>query len=244
MNTTIAAGCHGVLDEDRGAGGEAAERAERAAGEAVAGAGHREGRRQLGQAKHHAGVHDRHQDGGDQQAAPAALGEAEVPAGEVARDDVRRRRDRPAAPSRPSRPAGCGARGSRPRPCRTPRRGVAGRSSVGSSQSRKARSRDAVPSTCSVMARRALVGRRARTAADDRGVLVVGVGDVLPEQRDGVQQRVDAHPSIGDSRGDRRRAAQLGDRQVQPRVGPPVVGVRGGWPSGRASARGGPPRRA
>ena len=77
-----------VLDEDRRAGGEPAERSQRAPGEAVAGAGHRHRRGQLGQAEHHAGVHDGHQHGRDQQAAPAALGQAEVPAGEVAGDDV------------------------------------------------------------------------------------------------------------------------------------------------------------
>ena len=78
-----------VLDQDRRAGQEAAPRAERAAAEAVAAAGGRDRRRQLREREDHARVHRPHQDRGDQQAAPAALGEAEVPAGEVARDHVR-----------------------------------------------------------------------------------------------------------------------------------------------------------
>ena len=77
-----------VLDEDRRAGGEAPERAERTAREGVAAARGRQRRGHLGQAEDHAGVHRRHQHRGDQQAAPAALGQAEVPAREVARDDV------------------------------------------------------------------------------------------------------------------------------------------------------------
>jgi len=78
----------GVFDEDRRAGEKATQRAERGAGEAVAATscGHHRG--QLGQREAHAQVHGRHQQRGDEQATPTALGEAEVPAGVVAGDDV------------------------------------------------------------------------------------------------------------------------------------------------------------
>ncbi|MNF90602.1 hypothetical protein D3C84_731720 [compost metagenome] len=78
----------GVLDEDRRAGEEAAPGAEGGAGEAVAAAGGGDHRRQLGQREALAQVHGRHQQGGDEHAAPAALGQAEVPAGVVAGDHV------------------------------------------------------------------------------------------------------------------------------------------------------------
>ncbi|KAI3488917.1 hypothetical protein L1887_46947 [Cichorium endivia] len=60
-------GCDGVFDKDRGAGEEAAPGPERAAGEAV---------------------HGGHQQGGEEHAAPTALGQAEVPAGVVAGNHV------------------------------------------------------------------------------------------------------------------------------------------------------------
>jgi hypothetical protein len=90
----------GVLDEDRGAGGEPAERPEGAGGRSRSRRRDRQRGGHLGQAEDHRGVHGRHQDGGDQQTAPAALGQAEVPAREVARDDVRDAETRPAAASR------------------------------------------------------------------------------------------------------------------------------------------------
>ena len=78
----------GVFDEDRGAGEEAAPGPEGAAGEAVAAAGGRDHRRQLGEREAHAQVHGGHQQGGEEHPAPAALGQAEVPAGVVAGDHV------------------------------------------------------------------------------------------------------------------------------------------------------------
>src|SRR5918996_826815 len=78
-----------VLDQDGRAGGEPAQRSERATGEAVARARDRQRRRKLGEAEHHARVHDGHEDRGDEQPAPAALRQPEVPTREVARDDVR-----------------------------------------------------------------------------------------------------------------------------------------------------------
>ena len=47
------------------------------------------------------------------------------------------------------------------------------------------------------------------------------------QQRDVVEQVVEPHPVLGDQRHQRRRARRLGDRQVQPRVQPPVVLGRG-----------------
>ncbi len=81
-------GRDGVLDQHGHAGREAADRAQGPASEAVAGAGDGKGGGHLGQAEDHAGVHHTHQHGGDQQAAPAALVEPEVPAREVAGDHV------------------------------------------------------------------------------------------------------------------------------------------------------------
>jgi hypothetical protein len=81
-------GRDGVLDEDGHARGEAADGAEGSACEAVPRSRHRQRRGHLGQAEDHAGVHDPHQQGGDHETTPAALVEAEVPACEVAGDDV------------------------------------------------------------------------------------------------------------------------------------------------------------
>ena len=78
----------GVFDEDRRAGEKAAQRAECGAGKTVAAARGRDHRGQLGQRETHAQVHGRHQQRGDEQPAPTTLGEAEVPAGIVAGDDV------------------------------------------------------------------------------------------------------------------------------------------------------------
>lgn len=78
----------GVFDEDRGPGEKAAPGAEGAAGKTVAAAGGGDHRGQFGQGKAHAQVHGGHQQGGEEHAAPAALGQAEVPAGIVAGDDV------------------------------------------------------------------------------------------------------------------------------------------------------------
>jgi hypothetical protein len=79
---------HRVLDEDRHACGESAQWAERSAGEAVAGAGSRQSGGEFGEAEYHAHVHESHEEEGDEQAAPAAFGQPEVPAGEVSGDDV------------------------------------------------------------------------------------------------------------------------------------------------------------
>jgi hypothetical protein len=73
-------GGDGVLDEDRRSRQEAAPGPHRPAGEGVAAARGRQGRRELGEREHHRRVHDPHQDRGDEQPAPAALGQAEVPA--------------------------------------------------------------------------------------------------------------------------------------------------------------------
>ena len=62
MNVTIAAGRERVLDQDRGAGQEAAPGPERAAAEAVAAARRGDRRRQLREREDHARVHGRHQD--------------------------------------------------------------------------------------------------------------------------------------------------------------------------------------
>ena len=87
MKVAIAAGRDGVLDEDGDAGGVAAPRAERAAGEGVAAAGGRQRRAELGQAEDHRAVHHGHEHGGDEQPAETAFGQAEVPPGVVAGDD-------------------------------------------------------------------------------------------------------------------------------------------------------------
>ena len=78
----------GVLDKDRSAGEKTAQRAERATSKAITAACGGDHRGQLGEREAHAQVHGRHQQRGDEQTAPAPLGEAEVPAGVVARDDV------------------------------------------------------------------------------------------------------------------------------------------------------------
>jgi len=58
---------------------------------------------------------------------------------------------------------------------------------------------------------------------DDRFVLLVGVGDIARQQGNLVEQPVESHPVLGDEGNQRRRACRLRDRQVQPRVQPPVV---------------------
>ena len=93
----------GILDQDGHAGREATDGAQCAPCEAVARACDREGRGHLGQPEHHAGVHDPHQNRGDQQTAPAALIEPEVPPGEVAGDDVADAESREQYPARGSR---------------------------------------------------------------------------------------------------------------------------------------------
>ena len=77
-----------VFDEDRRAGKETAPGAEGAAGKAVATASGRDHRGKLGQREAHAQVHGGHQQGREEHAAPATLGQAEVPAGVVAGNDV------------------------------------------------------------------------------------------------------------------------------------------------------------
>lgn len=72
---------------------------------------------------------------------------------------------------------------------------------------------------------------RLRVAAEDRLgdrlVLLGGVLDVAVDHRDRVQQVVEPHPGLGDAAGQRVRAGELGDRQVEARVALPV-GIRGG----------------
>ena len=77
-----------VLDEDRGASGEAAPRAERATGEGVPTAGGRQRRGQLGHAQHQGEVHAGDDHGSDGEAAETAVGQTEIPAGVVAGDHV------------------------------------------------------------------------------------------------------------------------------------------------------------
>ena len=78
----------GVFEQDRHAGKVSAPGAQGPPGKAVTAPGSRQRCRKLGQAQHHAQVHDGHDRRGDQQAAETALSQAEVPAGEVARDHV------------------------------------------------------------------------------------------------------------------------------------------------------------
>ena len=78
---------HHVFDVLGEAGDKAAPRPEGGAGERVGAAGMRHRRAHLGEREGKAEIHDGDDDGGDQHAAPAARGEAEVPAGEVSRDD-------------------------------------------------------------------------------------------------------------------------------------------------------------
>src|SRR4030095_9866524 len=76
---------------------EAAPRSERAARERVRAAGVRQGGRHFREAEDEAEIHDRDDDRGDEQAAPAADPDAELPAGEVA-GGHRARADRPPRP--------------------------------------------------------------------------------------------------------------------------------------------------
>ena len=78
----------GVLDEDRGARGEATPRTQRTPREGVTAAGCGQGRGHLSHAEDQREVHAGDDDGGDRQAAEPALAQSEVPAGVVARDDV------------------------------------------------------------------------------------------------------------------------------------------------------------
>ena len=64
-----------VLQQDGGAGQVAAPRAERPAGEAVAATGGGQRGGELRQGQHHAQIHRAHDQGGDQHAAEAPLGE-------------------------------------------------------------------------------------------------------------------------------------------------------------------------
>ena len=81
-------GGDGVFDQDRGAGEESAPGPESAAGKTVAAAGRGDHRGQFGQGKAHAQVHGGHQQCGDKHPAPAALGQAEVPASVVTRNHI------------------------------------------------------------------------------------------------------------------------------------------------------------
>ncbi|MNQ79100.1 hypothetical protein D3C85_940320 [compost metagenome] len=78
----------GVLDQDRCAGEKATQWPEGAAGKAIAATCGGDHRGQFSQGEAHAQVHQRHQQGGEKHAAPAALGQAEVPAGVVAGNHV------------------------------------------------------------------------------------------------------------------------------------------------------------
>ncbi len=83
------------------------------------------------------------------------------------------------------------------------------------------------PPTWACIAAAARLGVTGEDRDDDRLVLLVGVRDVAAQQRDLVEQRVEPHPVLGHQRHQRRRPRRLGDRQVQPRVQPPVVLGRG-----------------
>lgn len=67
-------------------------------------------------------------------------------------------------------------------------------------------------------------------AREDRGdhplMLLVGVGDVAREQRDLIEQPVDAGARVGHERDEARCARELRDGEVQPRVEAAVVGGR------------------
>ena len=76
-----------VFDVLGNAGDEAAPRSEGRACERIGAAGMRQSRAHLGDRIGEAEIHDRDDDGGDEHAAPAAHGEAEVPPREVAGDD-------------------------------------------------------------------------------------------------------------------------------------------------------------
>ncbi len=78
----------GVLDQDRRAREKPAPRPECAAGKAIAAACGGDHRGQLGEGKTHAQVHRGHQQRGQEHPAPAALGQAEVPAGVVTGNDI------------------------------------------------------------------------------------------------------------------------------------------------------------
>ena len=112
-------------------GDESAPGPHRAARERVGAARVRQRRRHLGEAEDQAEIHDRDDDGGDEQAAPAAGADAEVPAGEVARDhraDAER-------PQRPDARVALAARASRSSPCRRSDRSRCRRSSCQSCDS-------------------------------------------------------------------------------------------------------------
>ena len=78
---------HHVLDVLGEAGEEAAPRPERRARERVGATRVRHRRAHLGEREGKAEIHDGDEDGGDEHAAPAARGKAEVPPREVPRDD-------------------------------------------------------------------------------------------------------------------------------------------------------------
>ncbi|MNN27992.1 hypothetical protein D3C81_1415450 [compost metagenome] len=78
----------GVFDQDCRAGQKPAPGPERTAGKAVAATGGGNHRRQFCQGEAHAQVHGGHQQGGEEHATPAALGQAEVPAGVVAGNHI------------------------------------------------------------------------------------------------------------------------------------------------------------
>ena len=78
-----------VLDQDRRAREEPSPHPHGPAGETVAGPRDRDGCRHLGQRVDHCGVHDRHENRGNEQATPPALGEPEVPARKLTGDNVR-----------------------------------------------------------------------------------------------------------------------------------------------------------
>ena len=76
-----------IFDVFGNAGDEPAPRAEGRAREGIGAAGMRQCRAHLGDRIGEAEIHDGDDDGGDEHAAPAANGEAEVPAGKVAGND-------------------------------------------------------------------------------------------------------------------------------------------------------------
>ena len=88
---------HYVLDVFRQPGEKSAPRPEGGAGERVGAARVRHGRAHLGEREGQPEIHDGDENGGDQHAAPAAGGEAEVPTGEVSRDH-RANAERPQEP--------------------------------------------------------------------------------------------------------------------------------------------------